>query len=328
MPSLARTCRVNSTCEASLADRRILIVLILWYGQNMREGNMAAKAGFVGLGIMGRPMAENLARRIEVAGFDTDPARAAGIPGVTPSGSIAELAAKCDVICLSLPSAAVVEEVALGSQGLVATLKPGSLVIDLSTNLPTVSRRIATRLAERGIDFADAPVSGGEAGAKNASLAIMVGASPAVFQRCMPVLSLLGKSIVRVGEVGAGGVAKLVNNMIVGATFAVIAEGFALAARNGVDAGPLYDAIRAGWAGSKVLDVSAAAISAGDYTPGGTINMIEKDLGYARTLATECHVPVPMTATAHEVFVAGQAAGRGASSQPAIIELWRQAEGR
>jgi 2-hydroxy-3-oxopropionate reductase len=289
---------------------------------------MAMKAGFVGLGIMGRPMAANLARSIEVTGWDTDPVRRAGIPGVTPADSLAALAAACAVVCLSLPSAAIVEEVVLGSQGLIAGLKAGALVIDLSTNLPTVSRRIAARLAERGIDFADAPVSGGEAGAKDASLAIMVGASRAAFRRCMPVLSLLGASIIRVGEVGSGGVAKLVNNMIVGSTFAVIAEGFALAAQNGVDPGPLYDAIRKGWAGSKVLDVSAAAISAGDYTPGGTINMIEKDLGYAQTLATECHVPVPMTAAAHEIFVAGQAAGRGGSSQPAIIELWRRPEGR
>jgi 2-hydroxy-3-oxopropionate reductase len=289
---------------------------------------MAAKAGFVGLGIMGRPMAANLARVMAVTGYDTDPARSAGIPGVAAAGSLAELAAACEVVCLSLPSAAIVEGVALGDHGLIGTLLPGSLVIDLSTNLPSVSRRIAARLAERGIDFADAPVSGGESGARGASLAIMVGATPAAFQRCMPVLSQLGTSIIRVGDVGAGGVAKLVNNMIVGSTFAVIAEGFALAAQNGVEAAPLYDAICKGWAGSKVLDVSAAAISAGDFTPGGTVNMIQKDLGYARSLATECHVPVPMTAAAHEIFVAGQAAGKGGLSQPSIIELWQKPGGR
>jgi 3-hydroxyisobutyrate dehydrogenase-like beta-hydroxyacid dehydrogenase len=127
--------------------------------------------------------------------------------------------------------------------------------------------------------------------------------------------------------VGAGGVAKLVNNMIVGSAFAVIAEGFALAAQNGVDPRVLYDSIREGWAGSKVLDVSASAIVARDYTPGGTINMIEKDLGYARILATESRVPVPMTAMAHEVFVAGQAAGKGGNAQPAIVELWRDRGG-
>lgn len=284
---------------------------------------MTARAGFVGLGIMGRPMATNLAKSFPVIGYDVQESRFQGIEGVSRAATIPELARQCTEVCLSLPSAAIVEEVTLGSKGLIDTLKAGSLVIDLSTSLPSVSRSIAARLAERGIEFADAPVSGGEAGARSGTLAIMVGASEATFARCMPLLSLMGKSIVRVGEVGAGGVAKLVNNMIVGATFAVIAEGFALAARNGVESTSLYDAIREGWAGSKVLDVSAAAIAAGDYTPGGTINMLQKDLGYARILATESHVPIPMTSMAHEIFVAGQAAGRGAYSQPAIIELWR-----
>jgi 3-hydroxyisobutyrate dehydrogenase-like beta-hydroxyacid dehydrogenase len=288
---------------------------------------MAEATGFVGLGIMGRPMAMNLARRFPVVGYDLDESRFQGVAGVTRAGTVTELAAQCAVVCLSLPSAAVVEEVTIGSRGLADALKPGSLVIDLSTSLPSVSRRIAARLAEKSIQFADAPVSGGEAGAKAGSLAIMVGASPAVFERCRPLLASIGKSIVRVGEVGAGGVAKLVNNMIVGSAFAVIAEGFALAARNGVDARVLYDSIRDGWAGSKVLDVSAPAIAARDYTPGGTIDMIEKDLGYARVLATESRVPIPMTATAHEIFVAGQAAGKGRYAQPAIVELWRDRGG-
>jgi 2-hydroxy-3-oxopropionate reductase len=128
-----------------------------------------------------------------------------------------------------------------------------------------------------------------------------------------------------VGEVGAGGVAKLVNNMIVGAAFAVIAEGFALALENGLDARALHEALRGGWAGSKVLDVSAEAIAAREYAPGGTVDMLVKDLDYARSLAAEAHVSIPVSAAVHEVFVAGQAAGHGAQSQPSIIELWRAA---
>ncbi|MGA2762728.1 MAG: NAD(P)-binding domain-containing protein [Spirochaetia bacterium] len=282
------------------------------------------QAGFVGLGVMGRPMARNLARKYPVTGYDVAEARFQDLGEVTRAGSLSELARHCQVVLLSLPNAAIVEEVTIGVKGIIQDLTPGSLVIDLSTNLPAVSRRIAARLAERGIDFADAPVSGGEGGAKAAALAIMVGAGMAVFERSRPLLSTMGKTVVRVGEVGAGCVAKLVNNMIVASAFAVIAEGFALAGRNGVDTQSLYDAIREGWAGSKVLDVSAAAIVARDYTPGGTINMMEKDLGYARAMAAESAVPIPMTAAAHEVFVAGQAAGRGALSQPAIIELWRR----
>jgi 2-hydroxy-3-oxopropionate reductase len=285
---------------------------------------MAEEAGFVGLGVMGHAMAGNLARRYRVCGYDLDARRFEGLAGVERAASLEELARRAAIVCLSLPDARIVEQVALGEGGLVHLLAPGSLVIDLSTSMPAVSRRIAARLAERRIQFADAPVSGGEAGARAATLAIMVGAEPAVFERCKPVLSTMGKTVVRVGDPGAGNVAKLVNNMIVASTFAVIAEGFALAGKNGVDAGLLYEAIREGWAGSKVLDTSVPAMIARDYTPGGTINMMEKDLGYARSLAAESHVPIPMTAAAHELFVAGQAAGKGASAQPAVIELWRE----
>jgi 2-hydroxy-3-oxopropionate reductase len=286
---------------------------------------MPERVGFVGLGIMGRPMAENLSRKFEVVGYDVQQSRLAGLParaGFTAAHGVDDVGTSCRVVCLSLPSAAIVEDVVLGSGGLLGALAEGSLVIDLSTGMPSVSRRIAERLGENGVEFADAPVSGGEAGARSAGLAIMVGASPATFERCLPYLSLLGKSIVRVGEVGAGGIAKLVNNMIVGSTFAVIAEGFALARSNGVDPRLLYDAIREGWAGSKVLDVSAEAVAARTYTPGGTIDMLQKDLSSARTVAAESRTPVPMTAAAHEIFVAGQAAGHGKSSQPALFELW------
>ena len=267
-------------------------------------------------------MAENLARSFDVVGFDTRAVRLEGLARVAAAQTLEELARACPVVCLSLPSAAIVEEVVLGRGGLIDALREGALVIDLSTSLPAASRRIAERLAQRGIEFADAPLSGGEEGARSGSLAIMVGAAPATFERCRPILSAVGKSVVRVGEVGAGDLAKLVNNMIVGSTFAVIAEGFALAARNGVDPQSLYHAIRDGWAGSKVLDVSARDVKARRYVPGGTIDMLQKDLSYARAVAAECRSPVPMTAAAHELFVAGQAAGRGAESQPALIELW------
>ena len=289
---------------------------------------MPEALGFVGLGVMGRPMAANLAATYSLTGFDLDESRFRGLAGVSRAESLSALAARCRIVCLSLPSAAVMEEVVSGARGLGKDLAPGAVVIDFSTNLPSVARRVAGSLAERGVEFLDAPVSGGEGGARAAALAIMVGGAPAVFQKYLPVLSALGKAV-RVGDVGAGCVAKLVNNMIVASAFGVIAEGFALAEQNGIELRLLYDAIRDGWAGSKVLDVSAAAVTAGDYTPGGTINMLAKDLGYARSMATEGHVPIPMTAAAHEVFVAGQAAGRGALSQPALLEQWRDlARGR
>jgi 2-hydroxy-3-oxopropionate reductase len=262
-----------------------------------------------------------------VLGFDAQPSRLSAASGISKARNAAEVGTTCPVVFLSLPSAAVVEEVVRGAGGLAETMRRGSLLVDLSTSLPSVSRRIAEHLAGKGVEFADAPVSGGEGGARSASLAIMVGASPEAFERSRPYLSAIGKTVVRVGGVGAGGLAKLVNNMIVASTFAVIAEGMALAAANGVDVTRLYDAIREGWAGSKVLDVSAPAIAARQYVPGGTVDMMQKDLSYARQLASESRSPVPMTAAAHEVFVAGQAAGYGTSAQPAIFELWRRSGG-
>lgn len=285
---------------------------------------MNETVGFVGLGIMGRPMAGHLAKHYPVLGFDVDTSRLTGLSGVTGAESIKAVAGKCRVVLLSLPNAAIVEQVVAGPDGLAASLAPGSLIIDMSTTIPTVSKRLAETLAPISIEFVDAPVSGGEGGARDASLSIMVGATEELFNRCTPYLQTMGKSVVRVGETGAGGVAKLVNNMIVGATFSVIAEGFALAGKFGIPAEVLYNAIRGGWAGSRVLEVSAPAMIDGNYKPGGTVNIMEKDMAYARTLATEMHVPIPVTAIAHEVFVSAQASGDGPQAQPVIVELWEK----
>jgi 2-hydroxy-3-oxopropionate reductase len=285
---------------------------------------MSETIGFIGLGIMGGPMAAHLAKKHDVLGYDVDAGRAPTISGITPAATIGEVAEKCSVVFLSLPNSAIVEQVVLGDAGLAPALRRSSIVVDMSTTLPTVSVRLAEKLRERSIDFVDAPVSGGEAGAKEAALSIMVGASSELFERCRPYLETMGKSVVRVGEAGAGGVAKLANNMIVGATFSVIAESFALAARFGIPADLLFNAIRGGWAGSKVLEVSGPAMVEGDFRPGGTVNLLEKDIGYARTLAAELHVPIPVTAITHEVFVASQAAGNGPEAQPVIVQLWER----
>jgi 2-hydroxy-3-oxopropionate reductase len=283
--------------------------------------------GFVGLGIMGRPMAENLARGCLVLGLDTRRERLEGLAGVRAARSMQDMAAS-RVVCLSLPTAEVAREVAIGAGGLVEVLASGSLVIDLGTGVPSLSRSVAQQLAVRGIDFVDAPVSGGEAGAKAAALAIMAGASPLVFERALPYLKLMGGSVVRVGDVGAGGVAKLVNNMIVAAAFGAVAEGFALARHNGVEIADLYEALRGGWAGSKVLDVSARDVIAGEYRPGGTVDMLLKDLSYARQLAAQGGVPLPMTSAASKLLAEAQAAGYGGRSQPVLFELWSAAGGQ
>ncbi|HUX20456.1 MAG TPA: NAD(P)-binding domain-containing protein [Spirochaetia bacterium] len=285
------------------------------------------RVGCIGLGVMGGNMARHLAAKFEVTVFDADPGRMAGIDGVRRAESIASLSQKIEAAVLSLPGSPIVREVVLGAGGLRDSLAPGSFVIDLSTTEPSVSREVAAALAQKSIAFLDAPVSGGEKGAREATLSIMVGGAQVAFDRCRPLLETIGSSVVRIGDVGMGEIAKLVNNMIVASTFTVIAEGFALAAKNGVDPAILYKAIKDGWAGSKVLDVSAPGMVEGNFTPGGTVNMMLKDIGYALSLASESSIPVPATSQANEVFKAAKAAGFGAEAQQAIIKVWEVVTG-
>jgi 2-hydroxy-3-oxopropionate reductase len=289
------------------------------------------KIGFVGLGIMGGHMARHLAAKHEIVVFDVDPAKIAAVvaakestDGTRGAGGVAELGEACDLVLLSLPTSAIVEAVITGDGGLAGSMVGGSLVVDTSTTEPTVTARVAAALAERGIGFIDAPVSGGEGGAKAASLSIMAGGPEELVERARPVLEVIGASVVRVGDVGAGEVAKLVNNMIVGSTFAVIAESFALGKTMGLDPKVLYDAIRGGWAGSAVLDVAAPGIAERNFTPGGSVDVLFKDIGYALSLAREHNVPTPMTALVDEVSKAARASGRGPKAQQVIIQLWEE----
>lgn len=283
---------------------------------------MSLKIGFIGLGVMGGHMARHLSNKYDVTVFDVDAGKVALQEKAAKAQSVQQLGQTTDVVLLSLPKSEIVKEVVCGAQGLIGVLKKGSAVIDTSTTEPTVSRAIAKALAEKGIDFLDAPVSGGEGGARNAALAFMVGGDPAVFEKYTPVLDVMAKSVVRVGDIGAGGVAKLVNNMIVGAAFSIIAEGFALAMKNGIDPKVLYEAIKDGWAGSTVLNVAAPGIIEQNYKPGGTIDLLFKDIGYALSLARSQNVPVPITAMVDEVFKTARASGRGPYAQQIIIQMW------
>jgi 2-hydroxy-3-oxopropionate reductase len=280
------------------------------------------KIGFIGLGVMGAPMARLLAAKYDVIVFDTDRSKVESVKNVNVAGNVAEVGEKATTVLLSLPGSEIVKEVVLGKSGLVTSMKMGGTVIDHSTTSPAVSQEIAKALESVGIAFLDAPVSGGEKAAIAGSLSIMVGGKEEVFQENLDILKTMGTTIVRVGESGMGGVAKLVNNLIVGITFVAVAEGFALGTKSGLDPSVLYEAIRNGWASSKVLDVSAEAMLQRDFKPGGTIDIHWKDLGYALNLAREKDVPVPAAALAHEVFKAAKASGRGRLSQPAIVQMW------
>ena len=283
---------------------------------------MVDRVGFIGLGVMGAPMARRVSSRHDMIVFDIDNAKMQGVAGLKKARDVAAVSRSARTVLLSLPGSVVVREVILGSNGLMQNMERGSIIIDTSTTEPGVSQEIARTLATKGISLLDAPVSGGERGAIDGVLSIMVGGDEAIFKQCLEILNTMGTSIVRVGENGMGQVAKLVNNLIVGVTFAAISEGFSLGTKSGLNPKILYEAIRNGWAGSKVLDVSVPAMLERNFKPGGTINIHWKDLGYALSLAEEQGVPVPVTSLTHEIFKAARASGRGSLSQPAIVNLW------
>ena len=280
---------------------------------------MAKRLGFIGLGVMGLPMVQHLAQKHPgVIVYDVNKSR-------RPEGdlrfaeSIPDLAGQVDIVFLSLPNSAIVREVV---SCLAGSLKKGSVVVDTSTTEVTIVRELAEELAEQNIDFIDAPVSGGEKAAIGATLSFMIGAKQEVFQTTKEYFHAMGASVVRLGDICAGQIAKAVNQMIVGATFAVIAESFAMGAKSGLDPKTLYDAIKGGWAGSKVLDVAANDMFTREFKPGGTVDIHWKDLGYALNLSKDSDVPVPVTAITHEVFKAARAQGNGKQSQPAVVRLW------
>ncbi|AEF81072.1 NAD(P)-dependent oxidoreductase [Leadbettera azotonutricia] len=286
--------------------------------------------GFIGLGVMGHNMALNLAQKmpagVKLIVFDVDKAKtealvkaaetrgaaAAGASSITDMGST-------DLIFLSLPNSSIVQNVITS---LSPILKSGSIIADTSTTEVTVVKVLALELEKMGIDFADTPVSGGEKAAIDGTLSFMAGAKEEVFAEIKPFCSTMAASVVHMGGVGTGQTAKAVNQMIVGAAFAVIAESFSLGARSGLDPKILYEAIKGGWAGSKVLDVAAKDMLSRDFKPGGTVDIHWKDLGYALNLSKDTDTPVPVTALVHEIFKASRAHGDGKKSQPAIVKLW------
>jgi len=286
---------------------------------------MTKTLGFIGLGVMGLPMAQHLSEKYPgVLVFDVDKGRAQSLPAanVEVAEDIPGLAGRADIVFLCLPTSAVVREVVLGGDGIAARLKKGAVVVDTSTTEVTLVKELAAELAKHDIDFIDAPVSGGEKAAIAGTLSFMLGAKQEVFDATKEYFHAMGASVVRMGDICTGQIAKAVNQMIVGATFAVIAESFAMGAQSGLDPKNLYDAIKGGWAGSKVLDVAANDMFSREFKPGGTVDILWKDLGYALGLSKELDVPAPVTAIVHEIFKASRAQGNGKLSQPALVRLW------
>lgn len=283
--------------------------------------------GFLGLGVMGGPMARNLVKAgYPVVGFDTDERRLGNFAasGGRPAMSAAEAGKGAEVLLLSLPTGDVVREVVAGAGGLLTVMKPGTTIVDLSTTEPKVAQDCAAAATAKSIAFLDGPVSGGEQGAMDASLSIMVGGDAATFARVKPILACLGRSVVHMGGSGMGQATKLINNMIVAANFAAVCEAWGLAVKVGLDPATLHEAIKGGWAGSRVMEETVPRLLKRNFVPGGTVDIMTKDVGYALNMARTANVPVPVTALAHELFRMVKAQGKGPQAQPILIHLWEQ----
>lgn len=261
--------------------------------ENARGGE---RIGFIGLGIMGRPMA----RRLLDAGYPmTVHSRSPGPvdelvdAGAKRSGSSAEVAAASDVVITMLPDTPDVEAVLFGEEGVASGSRNGSLVIDMSTISPVATRGFAERLGRRGVGFLDAPVSGGETGAVEGTLSIMAGGGEDDFARARPLFDVLGGNVVLVGGVGAGQVTKACNQLVVAATIEAVAEALVLAAASGVDPAKVREALLGGFAGSKILEVHGRRMLEGAFDPGFRLRLHRKDAGIILETAHELGSPVP-----------------------------------
>lgn len=279
------------------------------------------KVGFIGLGVMGRPMAAHLRRAgHELHVWARRPDAADGLDAIRHT-SPAELGRHCEVVFTIITSSADVEAVALGDDGLIHGLAAGTVLVDCSTIAPDAARRIAARLAERGIAMLDAPVSGGGQGAIDATLAIMAGGDAAVLERVRPLLDCLGKRIVHVGPNGAGQVAKACNQMIMVAAIEAVAEAMRLATAAGVDAGKVRDALAGGSAGSRVLDVMGKRMVERDFAAGIEARLHHKDFGLVLEAARGAGVPVPLTAVVAQQLNALMAQGWGRDDTASLLRV-------
>jgi 2-hydroxy-3-oxopropionate reductase len=282
------------------------------------------RVGFVGLGIMGKPMARNLRN----AGFTLSVHSRSAAPvdelvseGAHRADSPRACAMGRDAIVTMLPDSPDSERVILGENGVLEGAAAGSVVIDMSSIAPTVSQTIAKACEAKGVEFLDAPVSGGEPGAIAGQLAIMVGGRKEVFERALPIFEALGKSYVLCGGYGAGNTTKLANQIIVAANIEAVGEALVLARKAGLDPEVVFEAIRGGLAGSRVLDAKAPMMIAGNFEPGFRIRLHQKDLANALLTGKEIGVPLPVTALLQQMVSALVVNGRGDRDHSAIANF-------
>ena len=285
------------------------------------------KIGFVGLGIMGKPMAKNLLKAgYELVVFDInqDAVNEVVAAGAVKAENAKEVAAKSEAVITMLPNSPHVKTAVLGENGVLAGAKPGLILIDMSSIAPLAAQEVAAAVAKQGVEMLDAPVSGGEPKAIDGSLSIMVGGKQEIFDRCVELLSKMGKSVVRCGDIGAGNTTKLANQIIVALNIAALSEALVLATKAGVDPELVFNAIRGGLAGSTVMEAKAPMILAGNFKPGFKIDLHIKDLANAIETGHDVGVPLPLTSSVMEILQALKVDGKGQNDHSGIAMYYEK----
>lgn len=285
------------------------------------------RIGFIGLGIMGKPMTQNLMKNgYEVTVYDINQATVQQLAAEGAKGALSpkEVGQNSDVIITMLPNGDHVKSVVLSENGVIEGANEGAIIIDMSSISPVVSKEIAAALAARGMEMLDAPVSGGEPKAVDGTLAIMVGGKEEIFEKVKPVLQSMGKDITLVGDNGCGTTAKLANQIMVNVNIAAMSEALVLAAKAGIDIQKMYEAIRGGLAGSAVLDAKVPLILERNFVAGGRIDINLKDLTNVMDTAHSIGVPLPLSSQVLEMFHALKIDGKAADDHSGLIQYYEK----
>ncbi|KZM75653.1 2-hydroxy-3-oxopropionate reductase [Nocardia terpenica] len=290
-----------------------------------------SRIGFIGLGIMGSPMASHLVKAgHEVTGYtlNTEAYERLSADGGKTAASIAEAVADAEIVITMLPNHPQVEKVVLGEDGVFAHAPAGALLIDFSTIRPESSIAIAETGARAGYRVLDAPVSGGQAGAEQGVLSIMVGGDDADFAAATPIFEAVGKTFIHVGPHGAGQVVKAANQLVVGGTYALVAEAIVLMEALGVDAGKGLDVLAGGLAGSRILELKRTSMVAREFAPGFRIDLHHKDMGIVSDAARQAEVALPVSGLVASLIAAGRAQGYGSLDHSALLKVIENLNGR
>ena len=288
------------------------------------------RVGFIGLGIMGRPMALSLLRAgylLVIHNRTREKESELVSEGAESATSPRAVASACEVLITMLPDSPDVEAVYFGEDGVLAGAQSGQLLIDMSSIAPAVARSVFDAAREVGADALDAPVSGGDVGAREGTLSIMVGGRDDAFNRARPLFDVLGKTVVHMGEAGAGQTAKACNQILVAVTIEAVSEALVLASKAGVDPERLIEVLSGGLAGNKVMEVRRRNFLEHDFTPGFKLELHHKDLGIALRTARELGVYVPTTAIVDQMLAALKASGDGGLDHSALLKVIEQASG-